>query len=185
MDGTLQRLLISSRYVNKHRQFFFWLVDFVKSSPLKQPGQINEKLGKKHLWKVLYQRYGHHRQFLFLVGRFLKVLSSETAWRNTANLYRKHLWKVLYMISSFHADWIKTWSPRAILVSDWLKFIKILSSETRRHNELLLCRNYVWEILTQFPYFVPITQPIWPPYNQFLFMINQLKEIFSKTIWPN
>ena len=73
-------------------------------------------------WSI--NKHGHHRQFLFLIGRFLKVFSSETAWRNTANLYRKHLWKVLYMISSFHADWTKTWSPRAILVSDWLKFIK-------------------------------------------------------------
>ena len=39
----------------------------------------------------------------------------------------------------------KTWSPWAILVSDRLK--KKFSSKTRRHNELLLCRNDVWEIL--------------------------------------
>jgi hypothetical protein len=31
----------------------------------------------------------------------------------------------------------KTWSPWAILVSDWLK--KIFSSETRKHNEFFLC----------------------------------------------
>jgi len=40
----------------------------------------------------------------------------------------------------------KTWSPWAILLSDQLKLKKI-SSETRRDNELLLCRNDVWEIL--------------------------------------
>ena len=39
----------------------------------------------------------------------------------------------------------RTWSPWAIVVSDWLKFKK--SSETRRPHELLLCRNDVWEIL--------------------------------------
>jgi len=34
------------------------------------------------------------------------------------------------------------WSPWAILVSDWLKFKKS-SPETRRHNEMLLCRDDV------------------------------------------
>ena len=116
-------------------------------------------------WSI--NKHGHHRQFLFLVGRFLKVFSSETAWRNTANLYKN-------MITTGNSCF-------------WLDEIykNLLLWNLRRHNELLLCRNDVWEILTQFPYFVPITQPIWKPYSQFLFMINQLKEIFSKTIWPN
>ena len=59
MEGPLERMLISSRSINKH---------------------------------------GHHRQFLFLIGRFKKIFSSETAWPNEPK---------------------PTWSPHAILVSDW------------------------------------------------------------------
>ena len=85
------------------------------------------------------------RQFFFLVGRFLKLFSSENTWPNIAKFYRKYLLKVLYQISHFIPIGQKTWSPWAIVVSDWLKFKK--SSETRRSHELLLCRNDVWEIL--------------------------------------
>jgi hypothetical protein len=48
-----------------------------------------------------------------------------------------------YNTSSLIHQFAKKW---AILVSDWLKIKKILSSETRtrKHNELLLCRNDVW-----------------------------------------
>ena len=38
-------------------------------------------------------------------------------------------------------------------------------------SELVLCKNDVWEIL----YKISI----------FLFVIGQVKKIFSKTIWPN
>ena len=84
---------------------------------------------------------------MFLVDLSLKIFSSETTWPNKAKLYRKHLWKVLYKIFSFWPDLTKTWSPWAILVSDWLKFKKFFSSRTRKNNELLLCRNDVWKIL--------------------------------------
>ena len=54
------------------------------------------KLGRKHLWVVLYRRvlisfrsmykHGHHRQLLFLIGRFLRIFSSETVSQMIQNL---------------------------------------------------------------------------------------------------
>jgi len=97
----------------------------------------------------------------------------------------------------------KTWSPWAILLSDQLKLKKI-SSETRRDNELLLCRNDVWEILYKISIFRAdhITNvsargcfvcdwPIWKSSlvdigKSCFFLVGQFLKIFSsETAWPN
>ena len=75
---------------------------------------------------------------LFLVS---KIFSSENTWPNKPIFGRKHLWKVLYEDCSCHPDWTKKHGQHC------LNKKKIVSSETWRHNELLLCKNDVWEIL--------------------------------------
>ena len=130
-----------------------------------------------HLKRLLFSswsvnKHGHYRQFLFLVGRFLKTFS-ETAWSNKTNFTR-----IIYGSSFIRFPPFSRWDkqtclPWGVLVSDWLKLKKIVSSKTRSHNELLLCRNDVWEILYKISIF-------WADHTtsgrQFLFVISQLKK---------
>jgi hypothetical protein len=113
-----------------------------------------------HLKRLLFSswsvnKHGHYRQFLFLVGRFLKTFS-ETAWSNKTNFTR-----IIYGSSFIRFLPFSRWDKQTcllwgILVSDWLKLKKIVSSKTRSHNELLLC--YFGRSCTKFPYFGPIIQ---------------------------
>ena len=97
---------------------------------------------KKTKWLLLTLLSG-----IRLLTFYLRIFPSETAWPNKAKFYRKHLWKVLYKISSFHLKWTKN----MVAIGNscfWMAIIyKIFSSETRRDNEFLLCRNAVWEVL--------------------------------------
>ena len=86
-------------------------------------------------------KHGRHKQFLVLVGQILRIFSLETSIKHlfTGSIYGRSSIKFPHFILIGQ----NKWSPWAILVSDWLKLKKKSSPETRRHKEMLLCRDDV------------------------------------------
>ena len=78
------------------------------------------------------------------------------------------------------------WPPRAILVSDWLLFKKIFSSETAGQNGAKLGRKHLCKILYKTSSFGSIRPTNMATKIISFFWLANVKKIFSsETAWPN
>ena len=81
-------------------------------------------LSKLGISSRFVNKHGRHRQWFFLIGWIWNVFFSETAWQMNRNLVGSIYGRSSIEIANFIPIHQQTWSPQAMLVSDW----SILSS---------------------------------------------------------
>ena len=111
-------LMFSSPDPKGHVRYFHYLSSVVRPLTFSYFNLLlwnnwanGTKLGRKHLYKVLYKvslfrpipptNMAAKGNSCFWLANVKKIFSSETAWPNGAKLGRKHLCKILYKAYSF------------------------------------------------------------------------------------
>ena len=98
------------------------------------------------------------------------------------SIYVRSSIKFLHFVP-FHQQ---IWPPRAILVSDWLLFKKIFSSETAWQNGAKLVRKHLCKILYKASSFGSIRRAnMAAKINSFFWLANVKKIFSSETAWLN